>query len=170
MRLEVDKNKKFNSKEAIPMLGHDHQSWDSTPSTASTMYQSADFVDCLYTAAIQIWINSSFLFRINNSCPRRDLNPGLHRYQAHMLPTELSWLGLNGMFNKRWTNFSQKNLADKIIEFKDILCVRYYNIQLEPSIEGINSFAHSWSPLPNSNLMRLRKMQNLFSRPGFKPG
>ena len=47
----------------IPMLGHDHQSWDSTQSTASTstMYQSANFVDCLYAAAIQIQINHSFL-------------------------------------------------------------------------------------------------------------
>ena len=35
----------------------------STAST-STMYKSTDFLDCLYAAAIQIWINNSFLVRI----------------------------------------------------------------------------------------------------------
>ena len=36
---------------------------------------------------------SSYLFSLKNSrlCP--DLNPGLPRYQADMLPIELSWLG-----------------------------------------------------------------------------
>ena len=40
----------------IPMLGHDHQSLDYTQSTAitSTIFQSANFCDCLYAAVIQI--------------------------------------------------------------------------------------------------------------------
>ena len=91
------------------MLGHDNQSWDSMQSTASTstmclnntlyldslcrLYLSLYFVDCLYAAAIQIWINYSFLARINNSRPCRDLNPGPLRYQANILPTKPSWLG-----------------------------------------------------------------------------
>ena len=35
------------------------------------MYQSADFVGCVYAAAIQIQINNSFLVRINNYLPCR---------------------------------------------------------------------------------------------------
>ena len=34
------------------------------------------------------------LFSLKNSRPCRDLNSGPLRYQAHMLPIELSWLGL----------------------------------------------------------------------------
>ena len=37
---------------------------------------------------------SSYLFSLKNSRPCRDLNPGPPRYQADMLPIELSWLGL----------------------------------------------------------------------------
>ena len=33
------------------------------------------------------------LFSLKNSCTCRDLNPRLPRYQADMLPAELSWLG-----------------------------------------------------------------------------
>ena len=36
---------------------------------------------------------SSYLFSLKNSHPCQDLNPGLPRYQADMLPIELSWLG-----------------------------------------------------------------------------
>ena len=32
-------------------------------------------------------------FSLKNYCPCWDLNPGPPRYQADMLPTELSWLG-----------------------------------------------------------------------------
>ena len=35
----------------------------------------------------------SYLFSLKNSRPCRDLNPGPPRYQADMLPIELSWLG-----------------------------------------------------------------------------
>ena len=37
---------------------------------------------------------SSNLLSLKNSCPCRDLIPGPPRYQADMLPIELSWLGL----------------------------------------------------------------------------
>ena len=36
----------------------------------------------------------NYLFSLKNSRPWRDLNPGPTRYQANMLSTELSWLGL----------------------------------------------------------------------------
>ena len=36
---------------------------------------------------------SSYLFSLKNSCPCQDLNLGPPRYQADMLPIELSWLG-----------------------------------------------------------------------------
>ena len=36
----------------------------------------------------------NYLFALKNYRPCRDLNLGLLRYQADMLPTELSWLGL----------------------------------------------------------------------------
>ena len=36
---------------------------------------------------------TSYLFSLKNSRPCRDLNPGPPRYQADMLPIELSWLG-----------------------------------------------------------------------------
>ena len=37
--------------------------------------------------------NYDYLFSLKNSCPCWDLSLGLPRYQADMLPTELSWLG-----------------------------------------------------------------------------
>ena len=37
----------------------------------------------------------NYLFSLKSSRPCRDLKPGLPRYQADMLPTELSWLGRN---------------------------------------------------------------------------
>ena len=36
----------------------------------------------------------NFLFLLKNSCPCQDLNPRPPRYQANMLSTELSWIGL----------------------------------------------------------------------------
>ena len=41
---------------------------------------------------IQIRIDQLLTFT-ENSRPCRDLNPGRPRYQADMLPIELSWLG-----------------------------------------------------------------------------
>ena len=43
---------------------------------------------------------SSYLFLLKNSRPCRDLNLGLSRYQADMLPIELSWLGLQSVLSK----------------------------------------------------------------------
>ena len=43
----------------------------------------------------------NYLFSLKNSRPCRDLNPGLPRYQADMLPTELSWLGQTIYFGIR---------------------------------------------------------------------
>ena len=48
-------------------------------------YTYAQFIDPHYDG-IQIQINNSFLFRINNSLPCRDLNPGPSECQADDLP------------------------------------------------------------------------------------
>ena len=42
----------------------------------------------------------NYLFSLKNSRPCQELNPGPPRYQANMLPTELSWLGF------RWLLYS----------------------------------------------------------------
>ena len=58
-----------------------------TPSSISTICQSAEYI---FVFKFERFI---YLFSLKNSCPCRDLNPGLPRYQADMLPIELSWLG-----------------------------------------------------------------------------
>ena len=73
-------------------LIHDYQSWAHQPCTRaptksldSTQYSNLNLINDL--------------FSLKNSRSCRDLNPGPRWYQADMLPTELSWLGLNEDIN-----------------------------------------------------------------------
>ena len=57
--------------------------------------QYKNITNYISSCSMQFHSNSNlinYLFSMKNSHPCRDLNPGPGRYQADMLPTELSWL------------------------------------------------------------------------------
>ena len=71
----------------------------------------------------------NFLFSLKNSRPCRDLNRGPPQYQANMLPTELSWLGLINRVRKYMPPFKNVliminllkcNQLAKIVEQKKV--------------------------------------------------
>ena len=92
--------------QAVNLI-HDYQSWDSMQPSASTYLDgirthrsrvSSVIRPVLYLQATTAGLIND-LFSLKNSRSCRDLNPGPRWYQADMLPTELSWLGLNEDIN-----------------------------------------------------------------------
>ena len=80
----------------------------------------------------------NYLFSLKNSRPCRDSNPGPHRYQAYMLPTELSWLGYKYFF--RFSKTQKSRLIN--ITNKSMVWI------FQPGIQGSLGLRFNGDPFP----------------------
>ena len=93
----------LSAQLALPSFGANRKLESTRKNHACTHQLSSQLRKCcesniFHSSALTTNSNRSnlnYLFSLKIFCPCRDLNLGPPRYQVDMLPTELSWLGLN---------------------------------------------------------------------------